>query len=214
MERCVIAGLILVALAVWVTLPSGVIAGEGTAQGETTNVKGQQGLGLPGSESSNVIAGGPEIIEGEITGIQGEHFSIRGEHGQNITLRVTKNTNKVCAKSPGTQLSTGQEGAKEHQEIPPTASMEKQAGIRGQVSKPSQQDVPSTETGALSRDPNELKEMVGTTDATAREDVVRGSGFIVGGKECTFTPGDQVRIEASDMGTATTIKQISRASGG
>jgi hypothetical protein len=214
MEHRIMGGLVLVALAVGIYFPSGVIAAGGTAQGETTDVKGQQGLGLPGSESSNVMTGGPEVIEGKITGIQGEHFSIRGEHGQNITLRVTKDTNKVCAKSPGTRFSTGQEGVKEHQEIAPTASMEKQAGTGGQRSKPSQQDVPPTETGALSRDPNELKEMVGTTDTTAKEDVARGSGFIVGGKDCTFTPGDQVRIEASDMGTATTIKQISQASGG
>lgn len=69
------------------------------------------------------------------------------------------------------------------------------------------------ETGALSKDPSELKDVVGSTDSTAKEDVARGSGFVVGGVDCKFRPGDQVRIEASDMGIATTIKQISRGSG-
>ena len=164
--------------------------------------------------SSNVITGGPEIIEGKIISIQGEHFSISGEEGQNITLRVTKDTNKVCAKAQGTQFSTGQEGVKEHQEIAPTASMEKQARTSVQGTKQSQHDTSQKETGALSKAPSELKDVVGSTDSTAKEDVARGSGFVVGGADCKFRPGDQVRIEASDMGTATTIKQISQGSGG
>ncbi len=52
--------------------PVAVGAADGTAKGEATDEKGQQGLGLhSGSESSNVIKGGPEIIEGKITGIRG-----------------------------------------------------------------------------------------------------------------------------------------------
>src|SRR5688572_23727032 len=110
-------------------VPIAVSAAGGTAKGEASDEKGQQGLGLQsGSQSSNVITGGPDIIEGKITGIQGEQYSIRGDRGQDITLRVTKDTNKVCAKGQGTQFSTGQERAKEHQEIAPTTSMEKQAG--------------------------------------------------------------------------------------
>ena len=204
----------LMALVVGVGFASGAIAAEGTAQGETTDIKGQQGLGLSGSGSSNVISGGPEIIEGRITGIQGEHFSIRGEEGQDITLRVTKDTNKVCAKAQGTQFSTGQEGVKEHEEIAPTASMEKQGRTSVKGTTQSQHDNSQKEPGALSKDPSKLKDVVGSTDSTANEDVARGSGFVVGGADCKFRPGDQVRIEASDMGTATTIKQISRGSGG
>jgi hypothetical protein len=34
---------------------------------------------------------------------------------------------------------------------------------------------------------------------------------VVGGEDCKFKEGDQVRIEASDMGTATTIKQMQQA---
>ena len=69
----------------------------------------------------------------------------------------------------------------------------------------------SKEMGALSKDPSTLKEVVGSTDPNAKEDVARGSGFVVGGRDCTFKEGDRVRIEASDMGTATTIKQLQRA---
>ena len=70
------------------------------------------------------------------------------------------------------------------------------------------------ETGALSKDPSKLKDVVGTTDPKAKEDVAKGSGFVVGGKDCGFKAGDQVRVEASDMGTATTITQLSQSSGG
>lgn len=202
----------LMALVVAASFPSAAVAAGGTAQGETSDTKGQQGLGLTGSGSSNVMTGGPEIIEGKITGIQGEHFSISGEEGQNITLRVTKDTNKVCATAQGTQFSTGQEGVTEHQEIAPTAAMEKQGRTR--VQGTTQHDNSQKETGVLSKDPSKLKDVVGSTDSTAKEDVARGSGFVVGGTDCKFTPGDRVRIEASDMGTATTIKQISQGSGG
>jgi len=47
--------------------PSPLGATDGTAKGEATDEKGQQGLGLQsGSESSNVIKGGPEIIKGKL----------------------------------------------------------------------------------------------------------------------------------------------------
>ena len=42
-----------------------------------------------------------------------------------------------------------------------------------------------------------------------------GSGFAVGGSEgCQFKAGDRVRIEASDMGTITTIKGLNEQSSG
>ncbi len=47
---------------------------------------------------------------------------------------------------------------------------------------------------------------MGSTDQRANEDVARGSGFLVG--QCAFKEGAHVRVEASDMGTATTIKQL------
>jgi len=192
-----------------------VSAAEGTAKGELSDEKGQQGLGL-GSEShsSNVIMGGPDIVIGEVTKIQGEQFLIKGDRGQEISLRVTKDTNKVCGDGQGTKFSSGQEGAKEHQEIPPTPFMEKQAGKSGKVL--SEQEMmqqlhegsTSKKVGALSKDPSELKDVVGTTDVKANEDVAKGSAFVVGGGDCKFKEGDQVRIEASDMGTATMIKQL------
>lgn len=49
-------------------------AAEGTAKGETTDEKGQQGLGLGSGASSNIIMGGPDIVEGKITKIQGNSF--------------------------------------------------------------------------------------------------------------------------------------------
>jgi len=53
------------------------------------------------------------IVVGEIIKIQGEQYSIKGERGQEIGLRVTTDTNKVCGEGQGTRFSTGQEGAKD-----------------------------------------------------------------------------------------------------
>ena len=42
----------------------------------------------------------------------------------------------------------------------------------------------------------------------ANEDLARGSGFVGGGSDCTFRPGDLVRIEASSLGSMTTITRL------
>ena len=216
MNRRIIVSVLAVA---WIlSLHSLSLSAEGTAQGETSDQKGQQGLGLNDeSQSSNIILGGPDIVLGQIVKIQGEQFSVKGDRGQEISLRVTKDTNKICAEGAGTNVSTGQAGANEQQEIPPTPYMDQQAAQGGKVL--SEQDMlkqvhegsPTKEMGALSNDPSKLKEVVGSTDPNAKEDTARGSGFMVGGRDCTFKEGDRVRIEASDMGTATTIKQLQRA---
>jgi hypothetical protein len=213
--------LFAIALLAAVNFPIVAGAAGGVAKGEASDEKGQQGIGLqPQGQSSNVITGGADIVVGKITNIQGEQYSIQGDRGQDITLRVTKDTNKVCAKGQGTQFATGQEGAKEQQEIAPTAAMEKQAGkgrqgaSEQQKMQKSREGTSQKEAGALSKDPSKLKDVVGTTDPQAKEDVARGSGFVVGGKDCAFKAGDQVRVEASDMGTATTITQLSPGSGG
>jgi hypothetical protein len=107
-------------------------------------------------------------------------------------------------------MSTGQESDKEHHEIPPTPHMEKQAkeGKGGGVVMPSEGQ---KEPGGLSKDPSKHKDVVGSTDPKANEDVAKGSGFALGGKDCGFKVGDHVKIEASDTETATTIQQMSKA---
>lgn len=219
MKRRIIPSLLAIAWVLGVNSPL-LSAADGTAKGEASDDKGQQGLGLgSGSQSPNVIMGGPDIVEGKITKIQGEQFSIKGDRGQEISLRVTKDTNKICGEGQGTKFSTGQENAKEHQEIPPTPFMEKQAGKGGKVLSEQEmmqqlhESSSQKEVGALSKDPSNLKDVVGTTDPKAKEDTAKGSGFVVGGGDCKFKEGDQVRIEASDMGTATTIKQLVQSSG-
>jgi hypothetical protein len=211
MNRRIIVSVLAVA---WVlSLHSLSVSAEGTAQGETSDEKGQQGLGLTdGSQSPNIILGGPDIVLGQIVKIQGEQFSVKGDRGQEISLLVTKDTNKICGEGAGTNVSTGQDSANEQQEIPPTSYMDQQAAQGGKVL--SEQDMlKQVHEGsrALSNDPNTLKEVVGSTDPNAKEDTARGSGFMVGGRDCTFKEGDRVRIEASDMGTATTIKQLQHA---
>lgn len=202
--------------------PNLLFAGGGTAKGERTDQKGQQGMGLSSGQSSNVIMGGPDTVVGTISKIQGEQYSIEGDRGQEISLRVTKDTNMVCAKGQGTKFSTSREGAKETQEIAPTPFMEEQAGKEGQraisekeMMQQLHESSTQEEVGALSKDPSKLKDVVGSTDAKANEDLARGSGFVVGSEGgCDFKIGDHVRVEASDMGTATTIKQLAHESSG
>lgn len=217
-----VAGLAAVAVVFLLNGPSSVLAAGGTAKGEHTDEKGQQGVGLgAGGESSNVIKGGPDIIVGKISGIQGEQYSIEGDRGQQISLRVTKDTNLVCSEGQGSKFTTGQQSGKEHEEIPPTQFMEQQAGKGDRVVSEQEmmQQLKESGTqekvGALSKDPSKLKDVVGTTDPKANEDVAKGSGFVVGGKGgCKFKVWDHVRIEGSDMGTATTIQQIAQEKSG
>ena len=154
-------------------------------------------------------------IAGEVTKIEGDRFTVHGDLGQDVTLRVTKDTNVICAGGKGSQMSTGREGTKEHQEIPPTPHMEKQAKqgkTSGGVVMPEETQPKS---GGLSKDPSKLKDVVGSTDPKANEDVAKGSGFAIGNKEgCDFKVGDHVKIEASDTDTATTILQVSQADSG
>lgn len=181
---------------------------QGAARGETSQQSGQQGLGIEGGVSSPILAG-PEIIIGSIKKIQGEEYTIEGD-GKNIRIRVTTDTNKVCPSSDEAKVSSGQEGVREHAEVPPTPSMQQQSreqkGHSRRAEQSDQRDLQQHATAPPSRDPSQRKTSIGSTDPRANEDVARGSGFQVG--HCAFKEGDHVRIEASDMGTATTIKQL------
>jgi hypothetical protein len=154
---------------------------------------------------------GAAQFSGELSKIEGDRYTLHGDQGKDITVRVTKDTNMICAGGKGSHMSTGQESAKEHQEIPPTPHMEKQAkeGKGGGVVMPSETP---REPGALSKDPSKHKDVVGSTDPKANEDVAKGSGFALGSKQdCSFKVGDHVKIEASDTETATTIQQMSKS---
>ncbi len=154
---------------------------------------------------------GESQLEGELAKIEGDRYTVHGVQGKDVTVRVTKDTNVICASGKGSRMSTGQESGKEHHEIPPTPHMEKQAkqGKGGSVVMPSEGQA---EPGALSKDPSKLKDVVGSTDPKANEDVAKGSGFALGTKEdCGFKVGDHVKIETSDTDTATTIQQMNQA---
>lgn len=185
---------------------------QGVAQGETSQQIGQQGLGVEGGSSSPILAG-PEVIIGSIKKIQGEEYTIEGDRGQNMRIRVTTDTNKVCPSGDQAKVSSGQEGVRERKEIPPTPYMQQQSREQKdqRTDQSDQQDLQQHATAPPSRDPSQMKATVGSTDSRANEDVARGSGFQVG--KCAFKEGDHVRVEASDMGTATTIKQLVSRSG-
>lgn len=182
---------------------------QGVSKGETSQQMGQQGLGVEGASSSPILAG-PEIIVGSIKKIQGEEYTIEGDRGQNVRIRVTADTNKVCPSGDQAKVSSGQEGVRERAEVPPTPYMQQQSreqkGQSRQTEQTDRQDLQQHATAPPSRDPSQNKTTMGSTDPRANEDVARGSGFLVG--QCAFKEGDHVRVEASDMGTATTIKQL------
>jgi hypothetical protein len=167
-------------------------------------------MALSLSHTASAVEGASQF-SGELTKIEGDRYTLHGDQGKDVTVRVTKDTNIICASGKGSRMSTGQESGKEHQEIPPTPHMEKQAkqGKGGSVVMPSEEQ---SAPGALSKDPSKHKDVVGSTDPKANEDVAKGSGFALGSKEdCGFKVGDHVKIEASDTETATTIQQVSTA---
>jgi hypothetical protein len=196
---------------------------QGVAQGETSQQKSQQGLGVEGAGSSNVILGGPEIIVGSIEHINGDEYAVQGDKGQSVKLRLTKDTNVVCAGGEGAKMSTGRQDMKERKEIPisPAAEQEMKSHDPSKahdqlqaLNDPNRQQA-EHQMPAPSKDPSQLKDVVGSTDQAANKDVARGSGFSVGGSQgCQFKAGDRVRIEASDMGTMTTIKALDQQSPG
>jgi hypothetical protein len=86
-------------------------------------------IGLLGMSVSGPLFAieGASQIAGTITKLEGDRLTVHGSLGQDVTLRVTKNTNVICLSGKESQMSTGREAAKEHEEIPPTPHMEKQA---------------------------------------------------------------------------------------
>lgn len=192
-------------------------ANAGVGKGETSQQKSQQGIGVEGGGSSSVILGGPEIIIGQIEAVQGDEYAVKGENGQSMKLHLTKDTNIVCSGGEGGKMSTGRQNAQEGKEIPISPAAEEQMKRHDPGRADAQMQAlndPNTQQGehqmsAPSKDPSQLKDVVGSTDQAANKDVARGSGFAVGGPGgCQFKPGDKVRIEASDMGTITTIKAL------
>jgi hypothetical protein len=195
---------------------------QGVGKGEQSQQKSQQGLGVEAGGSSNVILGGPEVIIGQIEQVQGDEYAIKGDKGQSVKLRVTKDTNLVCTGGEGAKMSTGRQDMKERKEIPISPATESEmkshdpskADQQMQALNDPNRQQAEHQTAAPSKDPSQLKDVVGSTDHAANKDVARGSGFAVGGASgCQFNAGDRVRIEASDMGTITTMKAMDQQSG-
>lgn len=217
--------LIAAALAAFVGCAGSSKQSQGVAQGETSQAivmgeksqqKSQQGFGLEGADSSSVILGGPEILFGRIEQVEDNHVTVQGNDGQFMKLQLTKDTNMVCTSGSEAKLVTGRQNLPEQAEIPISPAAEEQMNrhdpsrIDEQLSllnNPNRQQA-EYETPAPSKDPSTLKDVVGSTDEAANKDVARGSGFVIGGSDCRFKPGDLVRIEASDVGTITTIANL------
>src|SRR5215211_7747132 len=152
---------------------------KGVGKGETSQEKSQQGIGVEGGGSSNVILGGPEIIIGQIEQVQGDEYLVKGNQGQSVKLRLTKDTNKVCAGAEGAKMSTGQQDMKESKEIPISPATEGQMKSHDASRAPQQmqalndpnQQQAEHQTAAPSKDPSQLKDVVGSTDQAANQDI-------------------------------------------
>lgn len=188
----------------------------GVATDETSQQKSQQGVGLEGADSSNVILGGPEIVLGRIEKVEGDEFLVHGDRGQFMKLQLSKDTNIVCSSGSQAKLMTGQQGMQEQTEIPVSPAAEEQMKRHDPshhedqlnlLNDPNRQQA-EYETPAPSKDPSTLKGIVGSTDEAANKDLAHGSGFVIGDPDCNFKRGDLVRIEASDVGTMTTITRL------
>jgi hypothetical protein len=163
------------------------------------------------------------VLLRQIEQIQGDEYAVKGEKGQSVKLRVTKDTNMVCAGGEGAKMSTGRQDMKEAKEIPispategqmkshdPSKAQEQMQALNDPNRQQAEHQMPPP-----SKDPSQLKDVVGSTDQSANKDVARGSGFAIGGSGgCQFKAGDRVRVEASDMGTITTIKAMDQQTSG
>ncbi len=187
--------------------------------GEISQQKSQQGVGLEGANSSSVVLGGPEIVLGRIEKIDATGFLVHGDRGQFMKLQLGKDTNIVCSGGSQSKMVTGRQGMQEQTEIPILPATEEQMKRHDPsrsedqlylLNDPNRQQA-EFETPALSKDPSTLKGVVGSTDEAANKDMAHGSGFFVGDSDCNFQPGDLVRIEASDVGSMTTIKKLASA---
>ncbi|MCC2641402.1 MAG: exported protein of unknown function [Nitrospira sp.] len=78
-------------------------------------------------EQSSDQQGHPKAIFGTIDRIHGEEYSIKGDRGQDVSLRVTKDTNVVCASGKGAHMSTSRDAVKD------TDNVAKQQGSQGKA---------------------------------------------------------------------------------
>ncbi|MGC3972809.1 MAG: hypothetical protein QM771_00290 [Nitrospira sp.] len=62
---------------------------------------GIAGIALPASVGA---VEGESQLSGQLMKIDGDRYTVQGEHGKNVTLRVTKDTNIICARSKSNQM--------------------------------------------------------------------------------------------------------------
>ena len=58
-------------------------------------------MGLPASLFA--MEGTPQL-SGMVTKVEGDRFTVHGDLGEEVTLRVTKDTNVICAGGKGNQM--------------------------------------------------------------------------------------------------------------
>lgn len=190
--------------------------GEGFGEEQVIHGKGEIPVSMPHQNAQVTLGGARPVIEGKVRMIDGEDFIVRDATGDDVRVRVNKDTNVECrAPDQDVVMSTGRK-IDESQEMAPTGHMAD--GISGNNSRS------NSSAGGLSEEHKgqmvieESQERIGnqsgTQPATAMGtesggDVALGSGFLfTSSKGCRFTIGDKVRAEVSDLGTVLFLKQL------
>ena len=154
----------------------------------TSQQRSQQGVRLEGPDTS--ILGGPEILFGRIEKIEDSGLVVQGDRGQFIKLQLSKGTKVVCANGSQAKLHN-------------PSRVDDQQKL---LNDPNREQVEYE--SLASQDASTSRDAAGSTDETMKKDAAGGSGFVVRSSGCHFTPGDLVRIEASEAGTMTTITRL------
>ena len=159
----------------------------------TSQQRSQQGVRLEGADTS--ILGGPEILFGRIERIEDSGLVVQGDRGRFMKLQLSKDTKVVCANGSQAKLHNPSLIDDQHKLL--------NDSTREHVEYES----------LASQDASTFKDAVGSTDETMNDEAMdkhaaRESGFVVGSSGCHFTPGDLVRIEASEAGPMTIITRL------
>ena len=193
--------------------------GEGFSEGQTIKGKGQNPDSTIREQSQITLGGARPVVEGQILNVQGDDYVIQDISGNEVRVRVNKDTDMDCAggSGQGTSMSTGRH-ADEQGEIPPTSHMKERMDQQQSSQSKSQeqkgQDIVrqgKSQESAMSGD--RMGDQSGTQQRSAMGkdsggDIARGSGFTIGSKGCAFKTGDKVRAEVSDLGTVLFIRAL------
>jgi hypothetical protein len=190
--------------------------GEGFGEEQVIHGTGQIPMSSPSQNAQITLGGARPVIEGEVRMIQGEDFIVRDAGGDDVHVRVNKDTNIECRTAEhDVVMSTGRK-IDESQEIQATRHMTERMGSDSPLGSRGDGALSEEQKGKMVVDQSldRIGNQSGTQAVTAMGtdsggDIARGSGFVfTSPKGCEFTIGNKVRAEVSDLGTVLFLKQL------